>query len=130
MSWRLIIATPPPAQTVLHLAVSAGIPAIARHLVVCGASPVARDVRGNTPLHAACARKDPEMVTHLTRPVTRSEVMNARLGYSPRHDPGLLAADLYNYQGESYFLWLARGGGGVMESAFYFCSILIFSINR
>ncbi|KAF2362397.1 Ankyrin repeat-containing domain [Trinorchestia longiramus] len=88
-------------RTALHLAVSAGVPAIARHLIVCGASPVARDLRGNTPLHVACGRKDAAMVTHLTRPVTVSEVLSAQLSYAPTHTPGLLAADLTNYQGET-----------------------------
>ncbi|XP_018023689.1 uncharacterized protein LOC108679557 isoform X1 [Hyalella azteca] len=88
-------------RTALHLAVSAGVPAIARHLIVCGASPVARDLRGNTPLHVACGRKDAAMVTHLTRPVTVTEVMNAHLSYAPTHTPGLVAADLTNYQGET-----------------------------
>ena len=88
------------SQTALHLAVSSGVPAIARHLVVCGASPVAKDLRGNTPLHAACAARDGAMVTHLTRPVTVSEVVNSQLAYVPVHTPGLLAADLTNYQGE------------------------------
>uniref|UniRef100_A0A2P2HZ17 NF-kappa-B inhibitor cactus-like n=1 Tax=Hirondellea gigas TaxID=1518452 RepID=A0A2P2HZ17_9CRUS len=88
-------------KTALHLAVSARVPAVARHLIVCGASPVSRDLRGNTPLHVACARKDPEMVSHLTRPVTVTEVMNAQLAYAPSHTPGLLAADLTNFQGET-----------------------------
>ncbi|KAA0188932.1 hypothetical protein HAZT_HAZT006998, partial [Hyalella azteca] len=91
-------------RTALHLAVSAGVPAIARHLIVCGASPVARDLRGNTPLHVACGRKDAAMVTHLTRPVTVTEVMNAHLSYAPTHTPGLVAADLTNYQGVQNYL--------------------------
>lgn len=96
-------------KTPLHLAVSAGIPSIARHLIVCGASPVARDIRGNTPLHIACVSQ-PDMVTHLTRPVTHMEVMKARLTYSPSHTPGLVAADLPNYQGETCVHVAAKAG--------------------
>lgn len=97
-------------RTALHLAVSAGVAEIARHLIVCGASPVARDLRGNTPLHVACARKDPTMVTQLTRPVTVAEVARAQLNYGPSHTPGLLAADLNNYQGETCIHVAAMAG--------------------
>nr|XP_053646076.1 NF-kappa-B inhibitor cactus-like [Cherax quadricarinatus] len=87
-------------RTALHLAVGAGDAGVARHLVVCGASPVSRDRRGNTPLHLACGQGDALMVTQLTRPVTVAEVINARLSYAPAHTAGLLAADLTNYDGE------------------------------
>lgn len=87
-------------QTALHLAVSAGDAEMARHLIVCGASPVARDRRGNTALHTASGHGDIHMVTQLTRPVTVAEVMHARLSYAPAHTAGLLAADLTNYDGK------------------------------
>ncbi|KAG0719644.1 NF-kappa-B inhibitor cactus [Chionoecetes opilio] len=96
--------SPPPPQppravdsTALHLAVAAGDTGAARHLLVCGASPVERDRRGNTPLHLASGAGQEAMVTQLTRPVTVAEVMAARLAYAPAHTAGLLAADLTNY---------------------------------
>lgn len=94
VGWFLLL------QTALHLAVAAMDAGVARHLVVCGASPVARDRRGNTPLHLACAQGDILMVNQLTRPVTVAEVINARLSYAPAHTAGLLAADLTNYDGK------------------------------
>ncbi|XP_064098907.1 NF-kappa-B inhibitor cactus-like isoform X2 [Macrobrachium nipponense] len=97
-------------RTALHLAVSTGDSGVARHLVVCGASPVARDRRGNTPLHSASAQGDLRMVTQLTRPVTVAEVMNARLSYAPAHTAGLLAADLTNYDGQTCIHIAAQEG--------------------
>ncbi|KAK8732080.1 hypothetical protein OTU49_007176, partial [Cherax quadricarinatus] len=97
-------------RTALHLAVGAGDAGVARHLVVCGASPVSRDRRGNTPLHLACGQGDALMVTQLTRPVTVAEVINARLSYAPAHTAGLLAADLTNYDGQTCIHVAAQGG--------------------
>lgn len=97
-------------RTALHLAVSAGDAGVARHLIVCGASPVARDRRGNTPLHSASGQGNNHMVTQLTRPVTVAEVMHARLSYAPAHTAGLLAADLPNYDGQTCIHIAAQGG--------------------
>ncbi|XP_071535098.1 NF-kappa-B inhibitor alpha-like isoform X1 [Panulirus ornatus] len=97
-------------RTALHLAVAAMDAGVARHLVVCGASPVARDHRGNTPLHQACAQGDIIMVIQLTRPVTVAEVINARLSYAPAHTAGLLAADLTNYDGQTCIHVAAQEG--------------------
>ncbi|XP_042859979.1 NF-kappa-B inhibitor cactus-like [Penaeus japonicus] len=97
-------------RTALHLAVSAGDAEMARHLIVCGASPVARDRRGNTALHTASGHGDIHMVTQLTRPVTVAEVMHARLSYAPAHTAGLLAADLTNYDGQTCIHIAAQAG--------------------
>ncbi|XP_042232420.1 NF-kappa-B inhibitor alpha-like [Homarus americanus] len=97
-------------RTALHLAVATGDAGVVRHLVVCGASPVSRDRRGNTPLHLACAQGDILMATQLTRPVTVAEVINARLSYAPAHTAGLLAADLANYDGQTCIHVAALGG--------------------
>lgn len=96
-------------KTALHLAVAGGDAGVARHLVVCGASPVARDRRGNTALHLACAQGHSLMVTELTRPVTVAEVIHARLSYAPAHTAGLLAADLTNYDGQTCIHVAAQG---------------------
>ncbi|CAL4067030.1 unnamed protein product, partial [Meganyctiphanes norvegica] len=88
-------------RTALHLAVAAGDSNVARHLIVCGASPVVRDRRGNTPLHTASGLGDAHLVNQLTRPVTVAEVMQAQLSYAPAHTAGLLAADLANYDGQT-----------------------------
>lgn len=88
-------------KTALHLAVSTGAPSLVRLLVVCGGSPVARDLAGNTPLHLACRARDSEVVSELTRPVTVAEVADAKLCYRPSHTAGLLAADRVNYRGET-----------------------------
>ncbi|XP_069169463.1 NF-kappa-B inhibitor alpha isoform X2 [Procambarus clarkii] len=97
-------------RTALHLAVGAGDAGVARHLVVCGASPATRDRRGNTPLHLACGQGEALMVTQLTRPVTVAEVIAARLSYAPAHTAGLLAADLTNYDGQTCIHVAAQGG--------------------
>lgn len=97
-------------KTALHLAVIAGDAGAARHLLVCGASPVERDRRGNTPLHVAAAAGQEAMVAQLTRPVTVAEVMAARLAYAPAHTAGLLAADLANYDGQTCIHVAAQGG--------------------
>uniref|UniRef100_A0A0P4WDM5 Uncharacterized protein n=1 Tax=Scylla olivacea TaxID=85551 RepID=A0A0P4WDM5_SCYOL len=97
-------------KTALHLAVAAGDTGAARHLLICGASPVERDRRGNTPLHVAAAAGQAAMVAHLTRPVTEGEVMGARLAYAPAHTAGLLAADLTNYDGQTCIHLAAQGG--------------------
>lgn len=88
-------------RTALHLAVASGDACLARHLIVCGASPVAKNKRGETPLHIACRYGDPTMVSGLTSQVTVFEVVAARLSYPPNHTPGLLAADLSNYDGQT-----------------------------
>jgi len=88
-------------KTALHLAVATGCSAMARTLLVCGASPVARDTRGNTPLHIACATQSRDTLERLTRPVAPQEVQALRLNYRPVHVSGILAADLYNFTGET-----------------------------
>ncbi|XP_050692324.1 NF-kappa-B inhibitor cactus-like isoform X2 [Eriocheir sinensis] len=97
-------------KTALHLAVAAGDGGAARHLLVCGASPVERDRRGNTPLHLAAAAGQAALVGELTRPVTVAEVVGARLAYAPAHTAGLLAADLTNYDGQTCIHLAAQGG--------------------
>ncbi|XP_076067494.1 NF-kappa-B inhibitor cactus-like [Oratosquilla oratoria] len=97
-------------RTALHVAVCAGNVGLARHLIVCGASPVARDHRGNTPLHSACVLGDDSLVDQLTQPVLVAEVMHARLRYAPAHTAGLLAADLSNYEGQTCIHTSAQGG--------------------
>lgn len=97
-------------RTALHLAVGSGDARLARHLIVCGASPVARNLKGETPLHIACRNGDPVMVSGLTSQVTVYEVVSARLAYPPNHTHGLLAADLNNYDGQTCIHVAAQGG--------------------
>ena len=61
---------------------------------------MARDTRGNTPLHIACATQSRDTLERLTRPVAPQEVAALRLNYRPVHVSGILAADLYNFTGE------------------------------
>ena len=68
--------------------------------MVCGASPVARDCRGNTALHLACRKGDEKAVEILTKAVTTAEIVNARLCYQPLYHHGFVAADLTNYEGK------------------------------
>jgi len=97
-------------RTALHLAVGCGAPSLVRLLVVCGGSPVARDLAGQTPLHLACRARDSEVVSQLTRPVTAAEVTDAGLCYRPSHTDALLAADRTDYRGETCIHVAAAAG--------------------
>lgn len=60
-------------QTPLHLAVITDQPHLVRALVVSGASLMARDKHGNTPLHLACKLAHAQCVERLTAPPSFEE---------------------------------------------------------
>lgn len=97
-------------KTALHLAVSLGSAPLARHLLVSGASPVSRDLSGDTPLHLAARLRQPALLPALLRPPTRPEVTSARLPFLPRHTSAILAADMKNYSGETCMHVAASAG--------------------
>ena len=60
-------------QTALHLSVLTHQPRIARCLILAGADPGVRNVRGNTALHLACACGDLACAKALTDPLSPGE---------------------------------------------------------
>lgn len=86
-------------QSALHLAVLTRQPRVVRRLVVAGANPRARDLRGNTPLHLACALGDLQAVKEITSPVEVKEVEGLGVGYNPAIQRGV-DLEQRNYDGQ------------------------------
>ncbi|XP_043474726.1 NF-kappa-B inhibitor cactus-like [Leptopilina heterotoma] len=60
-------------QTALHLSILTHQPRIARCLILAGANPEARNIKGNTALHLACACGDIDSARALTDPLSNGE---------------------------------------------------------
>lgn len=60
-------------QTALHLSILTHQPRFARCLILAGANPEARNIKGNTPLHLACACGDIDSARALTDPLSPGE---------------------------------------------------------
>lgn len=60
-------------QTALHLSILTHQPRIARCLILAGANPEARNIKGNTALHLACACGDIDSARALTDPLSHGE---------------------------------------------------------
>ncbi len=89
-------------QTALHLAVLTHQPAVARGLVLAGASLDTRDRHGNTALHLACRLGDLDSIAALTQPINvQAERSSGPLYYTApqRQIPQDLTT--MNYDGET-----------------------------
>lgn len=60
-------------QTALHRAVLTSQPKVVRRLILAGADPTIRNLKGNTPLHLACNSGDLNCAKALTNPITPNE---------------------------------------------------------
>ncbi|KAJ3644367.1 hypothetical protein Zmor_027032 [Zophobas morio] len=97
------------AQTPIHLATSIGHWRIVRWLVVAGAKPSPRNIRGDSPLHIAARNGDVLCCKALTEPVKEQERLALGLSYpkQPYHEVNL---DQWNYEGQTCVHVAAIGG--------------------
>lgn len=97
-------------QSPLHLAVLTRQPTIVRRLILAGANPSARNFRGNTALHLACAAGDLACAKALTDPLSLVE----RIYLLPSRKVPALPQNLEqrNYDGEMC-LHIAASAGEV-----------------
>lgn len=106
----LLLDTPnDDAQTPIHLAVSMGQSRIVRWLVVAGAKPSPRDIRGDSPLHIAVRNGDLRCCKALTAPVQEHERIALGLSY-PQQPYQQINLDQWNYEGQTCVHVAAIGG--------------------
>ncbi|KAJ8948207.1 hypothetical protein NQ318_010483 [Aromia moschata] len=107
---RLLDTPNDDAQTPLHLAVETAQWRIARWLIVAGARPCPRDIRGDSPLHIAARGGDVKSVKAIADPVQQQERDALALGYQGHmYQPCDL--DQWNYLGEFVFVCFVRSKG-------------------
>uniref|UniRef100_A0A0B7A240 Uncharacterized protein n=1 Tax=Arion vulgaris TaxID=1028688 RepID=A0A0B7A240_9EUPU len=83
-------------QTPLHLAVLTHQRTIVRRLICGGATVLAQDKQGDTPLHIACRLGDIETVKHLLTPVQYEETLQNRYTIPYQRVPQDLRVRNYN----------------------------------
>jgi ankyrin repeat protein len=88
------------AQTPIHLAASIGQWRMVRWLIVAGAKPSPRNIRGDSPLHIAARNGDVFCCKAITDPVQEQERKALGLSYA-QQSYYELNLDQWNYEGES-----------------------------
>ena len=110
------------AMTPLHLSVMTGQWRVVRWLIVAGAKPCPRNIRGDTPLHLAASLGDIYCCKAIVDPVHQQERDGIALEY-PIHPYQKCDLDQLNYSGESLFVMvLLRVLLGVEEKSKNCCS--------
>ncbi|EFA12698.2 cactus [Tribolium castaneum] len=88
------------AQTPIHLAAAKQNWLIVRWLVVAGAKPCPRNIRGDSPLHIAARNGDLRTCRAITDPVQEQERISLGLTY-PKQPYQEINLDQWNYEGQT-----------------------------
>ncbi|RZC34589.1 cactus isoform 2 [Asbolus verrucosus] len=106
----LLLDTPnDDAQAPIHLAAAIGHWKIVRALVVAGAKPSPRNIRGDSPLHIAARNGDLLCCKAITDPVQEQERASLALSY-PQQPYQQINLDQWNYEGQTCVHVAAIGG--------------------
>ncbi|KAJ3621812.1 hypothetical protein MTP99_002365 [Tenebrio molitor] len=97
------------AQTPIHLAASIGQWRMVRWLIVAGAKPSPRNIRGDSPLHIAARNGDVFCCKAITDPVQEQERKALGLSYA-QQSYYELNLDQWNYEGQTCVHVAAVGG--------------------
>lgn len=97
---RLLDTPNDDAQTPLHLAVETSQWRIARWLIVAGARPCPRDIRGDSPLHIAARAGDVKSIKAIADPIQKQERDGLALSYQG-HMYQPCDFDQWNYLGQT-----------------------------
>lgn len=111
------------AMTPMHLAVMTGQWRIVRWLIVAGAKPCPRNIRGDTPLHLAASLGDIYCCKAIVDPVHQQERDGIALEYHI-HPYQKCDLDQLNYSGESLFYVVVTFVFlGIEEKSTFFCVV-------